>query len=60
MEEKKILKRQRWETKVLSGRVSVPMMDAVHEVVENGSYANVTDYLRDVVRRDLESRGVKV
>ena len=60
MDEKKTRKRQRWETKVLSGRISVPMMEAVLDVVHEGSYANVTDYLRDIVRKDLEVRGVKL
>ncbi|GAG97023.1 unnamed protein product [marine sediment metagenome] len=60
MSEKKTWRRQRWDTKVISGRISVAMMEAVLDVVHDSSYANVTDYLRDVVRKDLEARGVKL
>jgi len=56
----KVKRRERWDTKVLSGRISVPMMNAVLKIVDSGSYANVTDYLRDVVRKDLEARGVNL
>ena len=51
-------RRQRWDTKVISGRISPPMYDAVIKVVETGPYVNVTDYLRDLIRKDLEARGI--
>jgi len=53
-------RRQRWDTKMISGRISPPMYDAVIKVVESGSYVNVTDYLRDIVRKDLEARGIEL
>ena len=53
-------KRVRWETKVLSGRVSVPMYNAVLDIINKGNYADVTDYLRDLVRRDFEKRGITI
>ena len=31
---------------------------AVIKVVESGPYMDVTDYLRDIVRKDLEARGI--
>ena len=51
-------RRQRWETKVISGRISPVMYEAVIKVVESGSYVDVTDYVRDIVRKDLEARGI--
>ena len=51
-------RRQRWETKVISGRISPSMYEAVIKVVESGSYVDVTDYLRDLIRKDLEARGL--
>ena len=53
-------KRVRWVTKVLSGRVSVPMYDAVLDIVHKGNYADVTDYLRDLIRKDFEKRGIEI
>ena len=34
------------------------MYEAVIKVVESGSYVDVTDYLRDLIRKDLEARGI--
>ncbi len=53
-------KRTRWITKVLSGRVSVPMYDAVLDIISKGKYADVTDYLRDLIRKDFEARGITI
>jgi len=57
MEEKKG-KRVRWKTKVLSGRVSPQMYQAVLDIVNSGNYVDVTDYLRSLVRKDLDARGI--
>jgi len=51
-------RRERWDTRMISGRISPPMYEAVIKVVESGSYVNVTDYLRDIIRKDLEARGI--
>jgi len=51
-------KRVRWKTVVISGRVSPKTYQAVLDVVDSGSYVDVTDYLRDLVRKDLDARGV--
>jgi len=53
-------RRERWDTKMISGRISPPMYDAIIKVVESGIYVNVTDYLRDIVRKDLEARGIEL
>jgi len=53
-------RRQRWDTRVLSGRVSPSMYVAVIKVVEAGNYVDVTDYLRDIVRKDLDARGISL
>ena len=53
-------RRERWDTKTLSGRISPAMYEAVIKVVESGAYVNVTDYLRDIVRKDLEARGLSL
>ena len=56
--EKKGGKRVRWKTKVISGRISPQMYQAVLEIVESGSYVDVTDYLRYLIRKDFDARGV--
>ena len=48
------------ETKVISGRISPQMREAVNKIVESGIYVDVTDYLRDVIRNDLEARGISL
>ena len=53
-------KRVRWPTKVLSGRVSVKMYDTVMKIVYTGHYADVTDYLRSLIRKDIEERGLSL
>ena len=58
MPQKKGAKRTRWETKVISGRVSPQMYEAVLEIVNSGNYVDVTDYLRYLIRKDLDARGI--
>jgi len=53
-------KRVRWPTKVLSGRVSKKMYDTVMEIVHTGHYVDVTDYLRTLIRKDIEERGLSL
>jgi len=53
-------RRERWDTKMISGRISPPMYEAVIKIVKSGSYVNVTDYLRDIIRKDLEARGIEL
>ena len=53
-------KRVRWPTKVLSGRVSEKMYETVLDIIHQGNYADVTDYLRDLIRRDFERRGITI
>ena len=55
---KKEGKRVRWKTKVISGRVSPQMYQAVLDIVESGNYVDVTDYLRYLIRTDLTVRGI--
>ncbi len=57
---KKEGKRKRAETKVISGRVSPKTYQTVLDVVDSGSYVDVTDYLRDMIRKDLDVRGVTI
>ena len=56
--DEKVGKRVRWKTKVISGRVSPKTYQAVLDVVDSGSYVDVTDYLRDLIRKDLDARGI--
>ena len=58
MPQKKGAKRARWKTKVISGRISPQMYQAVLDIINSGKYVDVTDYLRDMIRKDLEARGI--
>ena len=34
------------------------MYEAVLEIVNSGNYVDVTDYLRYLIRKDLDARGI--
>jgi uncharacterized alkaline shock family protein YloU len=48
------------ETIPVSTRITLPMRRAINGVLQINAHINVADYLRDLIRKDLESRGVKV
>jgi len=43
-------------TAIVNARLPIQMKNAVDQVLDSGVYFNVSHYLRDVVRKDLESR----
>ena len=47
------------ETGVVSTRVPMPMIEMINGLLDSGFYLRVSDYLRDVVKKDLESRGIE-
>jgi len=47
------------ETGVVSTRVPMPMMEMINGLLDSGLYLRFSDYLRDVVKKDLESRGIE-
>ena len=46
------------QTTPVSTRITKPMHDAILKLLEVNAHVNVADYLRDLVRKDLENRGV--
>ena len=48
-----------FDSGIVSARVTMPMMEMIHGVLDSGLYLRVSDYLRDVVKKDLESRGIE-
>ncbi len=36
------------------------MLKAIDSVIDSGKYLRVSDYLRDLIRKDLEARGIKI
>lgn len=46
------------ETFPISTRITKMMDKAIVKVLENNGHLNTADYLRDLVRRDLEKRGL--
>lgn len=47
-------------TPVISARITPYMFGAIEEIVDAGFYLRVSDYLRDLIRKDLQSRGIKI
>jgi len=47
------------DTRVIHTRIPIPMRDMINGLLESGRYLSVSDYLRDVIKKDLESRGIK-
>jgi hypothetical protein len=48
------------ETIPVSTRITRPMRHAINSVLQVNAHINVADYLRDLIRKDLEARGIKV
>lgn len=46
-------------TGVVSTRVPMLVMEMINGLLDSGFYISVSDYLRDVVKKDLESRGIE-
>ncbi|MBU1173371.1 MAG: ribbon-helix-helix domain-containing protein [Proteobacteria bacterium] len=55
---RKKFRRTAQDTYPISTRVTNEMMDAIDKILETGNYLRVSDYLRDLIRKDLESRNV--
>jgi len=45
-------------TSIVNARLPIPMKNAVDQVLDSGLYFNVSHYLRDIIRKDLEARGI--
>jgi len=41
-------------------RISKPMLEGIHLILKINSHINTADYIRDLIRRDLENRGIKM
>lgn len=48
-----------FDSGIVSARVSMLMMEMIHRVLDSGLYLRVSDYIRHVITRDLESRGIE-
>ena len=48
------------ETDIVNARLPIPMKNAVDQVLGSGLYFSISHYLRDVVRKDLEARGISL
>ena len=48
------------ETYPISTRVPISMLKAIDSVIESGKYLRISDYLRDLVRKDLEERDIEI
>jgi len=45
-------------TAIVNARLPIPMKNAVDQVLDSGLYFNVSHYLREIIRKDLEARGI--
>ena len=46
------------ETTPVSTRITKPMRKAISDLLRINAHVNVADYLRDLIRKDLEVRGI--
>jgi len=46
------------DTVVVNARLTIQMKDNIDQVLDTGLYFNISHYLREVIRKDLISRGV--
>ena len=47
-------------TAIINARLPIPMKKAVDKVMDSGLYFNVSHYVREVIRKDLEARGIEL
>jgi Arc/MetJ-type ribon-helix-helix transcriptional regulator len=40
----------------ISARVPEPVLEKIKKLIEEGYYMDISDYIRDLVRKDLENR----
>jgi Arc/MetJ-type ribon-helix-helix transcriptional regulator len=50
-------RRVRAENYAVSTRVPIQVLNEIEDLVKQGHYLDISDYLRDIIRRDLEQRG---
>jgi len=48
------------ETIPVATRITKPMLKGVQAVLTSNAHINIADYVRDLIRRDLEDRGIKL
>ncbi|MFH2110706.1 MAG: hypothetical protein ABIJ47_05530 [Candidatus Bathyarchaeota archaeon] len=44
------------DTVVVSTRIPIPLKEVLDQVLDSGLYFQASDYLRDIIRKDLEAR----
>jgi len=47
------------ETVTVGTRITKPMLKGVQTIITSNAHINIADYIRDLIRRDLEERGIK-
>ena len=53
-------KKQGIETVTVATRVTKPMLKGIQTILAINAHINTADYVRDLIRRDLEDRGVTI
>jgi Arc/MetJ-type ribon-helix-helix transcriptional regulator len=51
-------KEKQIETVPVSTRITRPMHKAVLKLLETNAHLNMADYVRDLIRKDLDTKGV--
>ena len=46
------------DTVIVHARLPIPMRNAIGKVLDTGNYFNISHYIRDVVKKDLDARGI--
>lgn len=46
------------ETIPVATRITKPMLRGIQTILATDSHINIADYVRDLIRRDLEERGI--
>jgi len=59
-EDEDIIEEQVQGTAIINARLPIPMKKAVDQVMDSGLYFNVSHYVREVIRKDLEARGIEL
>ena len=47
------------DTVPVSTRITKSALEEIEEIIKNGYYTDLGDYLRDIIRKDLEARNAE-
>lgn len=52
--------KKEFQTVPVATRITKPMLKAIQSLLTTNAHINVADYIRDLIRQDLQERGIEI